>query len=624
MATYEDIYGKRVKEFDSDPTLDSSYEGQVWYNSATGTLKSVVAFGAMSSGATASVVAYNLGGAGTQTAGLAFGGANSTGVSSLASTEEYNGSGWSTAEDLPGATSYTGGCGTQTAALQAAGAGIPAYASTTSRHYDGTNWTSGGTMNTATGSAGQLAGILTAALIAGGDRVPGAPRSIANAEEYNGSSWTSVTSLPAVRQYAGVAGIQTAALYWGGYADTNPGTPNTQYNTTLEYDGTNWTSGGNLPAVRKSAAGTGTQSDALSFGGNPGTTPTNLTQILNYNGSTWSVNPATLASGRQHMAYSSSAPSTATFLAKGVVGTAVSAATEEWNFSINTITAAAWASTPSLGTARRQVGGFGHTTTTAVCACGQNPPALSNVEEYDGSSWSEVNNAPIARVKPFACGVLTAGLIGGGESGPSPVSFQSSAEYDGTNWTASPSSAIGQDTGDGTAFGIQTAALLVIGSQSPNTAVKYYDGSTWTAGPAATPTSMASASGNGIQTNGLVYGNSPSQTTTLEWDGSSWTSGGALTSGRHRGAEAVGAPSTAALYFGGNNPSSTELTATEGYDGTSWSSRPNMATARRGLGGAGVNTLSLAFGGYTGSDTAATEEFTGVTETVTSKTLTTG
>ena len=42
MATYEEIYGKRVKEFDSDPTLDSSYEGQVWYNSAEGKLKSVV------------------------------------------------------------------------------------------------------------------------------------------------------------------------------------------------------------------------------------------------------------------------------------------------------------------------------------------------------------------------------------------------------------------------------------------------------------------------------------------------------------------------------------------------------------------------------------------------------
>ena len=44
MATYEELHGKRVEIFSSDPTLDSSYEGQVWYNSATGTLKSVVAF----------------------------------------------------------------------------------------------------------------------------------------------------------------------------------------------------------------------------------------------------------------------------------------------------------------------------------------------------------------------------------------------------------------------------------------------------------------------------------------------------------------------------------------------------------------------------------------------------
>ena len=42
MATYEEIYGKRVKEFDSDPTLDEAYEGQVWYNSTSGQLKSVV------------------------------------------------------------------------------------------------------------------------------------------------------------------------------------------------------------------------------------------------------------------------------------------------------------------------------------------------------------------------------------------------------------------------------------------------------------------------------------------------------------------------------------------------------------------------------------------------------
>ena len=61
--------------------------------------------------------------------------------------------------------------------------------------------------------------------------------------------------------------------------------------------------------------------------------------------------------------------------------------------------------------------------------------------------------------------------------GAPTASYQSSAEYDGTNWTASPSSALGQNVNSGTALGIQTAALLVVGSESPNTAVKYYDGS---------------------------------------------------------------------------------------------------------------------------------------------------
>jgi hypothetical protein len=50
MATYEEIYGKRVEVLDADPTLTSAYEGQVWYNSTSGTLKSVVSFASWSSG----------------------------------------------------------------------------------------------------------------------------------------------------------------------------------------------------------------------------------------------------------------------------------------------------------------------------------------------------------------------------------------------------------------------------------------------------------------------------------------------------------------------------------------------------------------------------------------------
>ena len=41
MATYDEIYGKRVEVLDADPTLNATYEGQVWYNSADGALKSI-------------------------------------------------------------------------------------------------------------------------------------------------------------------------------------------------------------------------------------------------------------------------------------------------------------------------------------------------------------------------------------------------------------------------------------------------------------------------------------------------------------------------------------------------------------------------------------------------------
>ena len=70
MATYEEIYGKRVKEFDSDPTLDSSYEGQVWYNSGSGALKSVVSFDTWFSGTPLSEARRLGGGFGTNSASI--------------------------------------------------------------------------------------------------------------------------------------------------------------------------------------------------------------------------------------------------------------------------------------------------------------------------------------------------------------------------------------------------------------------------------------------------------------------------------------------------------------------------------------------------------------------------
>ena len=65
---------------------------------------------------------------------------------------------------------------------------------------------------------------------------------------------------------------------------------------------------------------------------------------------------------------------------------------------------------------------------------------------------------------------------------------------------------------------------------------------------------------------------------------------------------------TAAIALGGyinDNSALTEL-----YDGSSWSTSANMATARRYLGGCGTQSSALGFAGYAPSKTNATEEFT--------------
>ena len=85
MTTYKEIFGKYVKNYSSDPTSDA--EGQIWYNTTSGTFKSVLATDSWSSGGSMGTARYALSGAGIQTAALGFGGYTTTNV---ANTEEYD------------------------------------------------------------------------------------------------------------------------------------------------------------------------------------------------------------------------------------------------------------------------------------------------------------------------------------------------------------------------------------------------------------------------------------------------------------------------------------------------------------------------------------------------------
>ena len=161
--------------------------------------------------------------------------------------------------------------------------------------------------------------------------------------------------------------------------------------------------------------------------------------------------------------------------------------------------------------------------------------------------------------------------------------------------------------------------MLLLGIQQHKLPyVEEYDGTNWSNGTAV-PTAASSAGTAGTETAGLFFGginpSSPTLATTLEYDGSNWTSGGSLITSRWGlNGGPVGTQSDA-LAFGGRTPSpGSQYTNTEGYDGTSWSTRPSLSGADYESGKAGTSTAALGAGGNDGTAAIATsEEFTGET-----------
>jgi hypothetical protein len=75
-----------------------------------------------------------------------------------------------------------------------------------------------------------------------------------------------------------------------------------------------------------------------------------------------------------------------------------------------------------------------------------------------------------------------------------------------------------------------------------------------------------------------------------------------------RNASAASGTYTAALVFGGQ-PAPKAIT--EDWNGASWTEVADLSTARYSHGGGGSITSSIAFGGYTTTAIASTEEWSG-------------
>ena len=630
MAEYESIHGTRVRYLSSDPTLtDSSTEGQVWYNSTTGTNRALVQIKAFSSSGNTNIGGYGTAGAGTQTTGLIFGrvGEPVGGPPVSGATEEYNGFTWTEQNDLNTARRYVAGFGTQTAAVAAGGNSTAKVDN--SEEYNGTSWTEGDNLTTARQGAG-AAGILTAGLVFGGSDP--APANTAVTETYDGTSYSEVNDLNNARRFPGGCGTQTAALAFGGI---DPG-PSTVVNNE-SWDGTNWTSVSNLNTGKRSMGSAGTQTHALAFGGHSPSSYSNTSE--EWDGSSW-TSSATMGTARGYLAGAGTASSA--FGATGyVIGTPAPerTLTEEYNSNINAITQAAWASGGTMPTPRLN-GGQGIGTKTAAANFGGNTSSISypyttTTYEYNGSSWSGGGTRSDAVSAAGAFGPLTAGVAFGGYAYPPNVSITGTEEYDGSSW--SEGGALGTSRYASGGAGTLTAGMAIGGQHRPNpspvrqTSVELYNGSSWTAGTAL-PTGTNGMASGGTQTATIIAGGTQASGNyagnSYDFNGSSWTQNPSPTFAKND-AFGSGGPTSQVdfLLAGGNNPGVPSLKVCEIYNGTSWVTTADMATDRTGQkmnGQAAASTTTIVAGGTPPSSGVNTSEtFTSGTEVATASTLTT-
>jgi hypothetical protein len=266
--------------------------------------------------------------------------------------------------NLPVGTNQMGGAGPQTANVSFGGtpATPPQTKTAASFEYDGSTWSPGGNLNTArTGIAG--AGTQTAAIGAGGYKFPGPS---ADAESYNGTSWTNITSMPTGDAYAST-GTQTAALY----AVTG---------TTLEYSAPAWTAGGALNTSRSEASMAGTQTSGLFFGGGPQTAASNATE--EYDGSTWTTS-GNLNSGRVQIGGTGTQTAAVAFGGAGPTEPQIQASAELYDGT-------SWATTGSLATARSMTskGGSQGPGSAGLAVGGLAPARSTATEEFTNPTFA--------------------------------------------------------------------------------------------------------------------------------------------------------------------------------------------------------------------------------------------
>ena len=164
--------------------------------------------------------------------------------------------------------------------------------------------------------------------MAGGGTDPGR---VSTVEEFDGTSWATATSMPAVKADGGGGGTLTAGL--GFLGTVAPGAGGRTVNS-YAYDGTNWTATNSCNTARSGVgSGGSTETNTMTYGGEP---PAYIADTEQYDGTSW-TEVANLGTARQGIFNPLSQGTQQSQLCiMGDTGTAVTTV-EEWTDPVYTI-----------------------------------------------------------------------------------------------------------------------------------------------------------------------------------------------------------------------------------------------------------------------------------------------
>ena len=535
---------------------------------------------------------------------------------------------WASDAPAPQTTQSGGSFGTSTAAVSSGGYDGTAYVQTTIE-FNGSAWSSGGSMNRPAGQSFPGFGTEPSGGIAGGYATSG-NTVVNNFESYNGTSYTESTDLNSARQAAGATGASnTAGIVVGGTTGVvSP--PAVTGNANVEiWNGTSWTEISEINTARhqlKALGSTCPAPTAVVAGGENSGTKTGATE--KYDGSTWSESGDLNTARSAHGGAGSVATSGICFGGEGPAGGGYTLYANTEHFDGST-----WTEVSDLSGTRYAFSTATGTGSAAIAAQGRNPGFTGLTEIWSApSTFSKINLGQVyfnstanafkvteqpvpggtfasggslntARTSAAGAGTQTAGMLSAGRGGPPSFTDYAITEfYDGSAWTEVNDMNTARYAVMGANAGSQTATLVFGGTPPDTAATESWDGTNWTEVNDLN-TAGSSGTGFGTQPAAIAVAGDSRSNLTESWDGTSWTEVSEINTTR---AQMAGfGLATAGLIVGGDLYPVTSPTRladqTELWDGTSWTETGDLNTGRRriGQGGFGTQTSGLTAGGYT-------------------------